>query len=212
MLEIPIEPFLDAFVMMYHFLSLLSALHVRIMRFVSAHGTAKSCCCKLAVKHQDDPMVLASDLNECLRVCRDHLRPAYMVDLSEKACLPIVKDEKFKFAKSSVRCLYYSLQDIREEMNIILENLTDVVDILKETDPSLMLWEEFRYVVPSKLDMLLMNLTKIMISFDVQLLPLPPIQQGHRYFFETGRILFKKRCQKLTESMLRVHSRGYHSR
>ena len=156
-------------------------------------------------------MVLASDLNECLRVSRDHLRPAYMVDLSEKACLPILNDDKFKFARSSLRCLFYSIQDIKAEMIIILENLTDVVTILQETDPSLMLWDEFQSIVPTKLDMLIENLSKMMISFNVELKPLPPIQLGHRFFFETGRNLFKNRCQKLTESMLRVHATGYHT-
>ena len=212
MLEIPIDPFLDAFVQMYHFLSILSALQFRIIRFVSDHGAARSCCCKLAVKHKEDPMVLATDLNECLLVCRDHLRPSYLADLGEKAYLPIERNEKFKFAKSSAKNLYYSLQDIKVEMKIIFENLTDVVDILRETDPSLMLWEEFRSIVPDKIDLLISNLSQIMTGFSVELQPLPSIQLGHRYFFETGRVTFKKRCEKLTESMLRVHATGYHPR
>ena len=212
MLYIPIEQFLDCFVLIYHLLSILSSLQFRIIRFVSNNATAKSCCCKLVAKHKEVPMILASDVSECLNICRDQLQPGYVASLSEKAQMPIQRDEKFKYAKSSVLSLYYSLQDIREEMNIILEHLSDVIDILKETDPSLMLWDEFQFVVPAKLDMLIMNISKIMIAFEVPLRPIPPIQLGHRFFFETGRLIFQRRCEKLTESMLKVHATGYHSR
>ena len=211
MLEMPIEPFLDAFVQMYHLLSILSALQFRIIRFVLDHGAAKSCCCKLVSKHKESPMILASDLSDSLIACRDHLLPAYLEDLSEKARLPIVKSDLFKYAKSSALNLFYSLQDQRYELSIIFENLTDVVDILQKSDPSLMLWDEFKTIIPMKLDLIVSNLSLIMVAFEVPLKPLPLVQLGHHVFLEMGRDIFKKRCQKLNESMFKVHRKGYHS-
>ena len=210
MLEISVEPFLDAFVLIYHLLALISSIQFRIIRFVSDHGSIKSCCCKLVAKHKEEPMVLASDISQALISCRDNLRPGYVHDLTEKSRLPIIKDEKFKLAQTSVANLFYTIQDQKKELSIILDNLTVVFDILHESDPSLALWDEFRTVVPLKLDMLIMNLSKIMVSFQIPLYPIPRIQLGHHFFIELGRSIFQKNCKRLNESMLKTHPKGYH--
>ena len=157
-------------------------------------------------------MILASDLQDSLVACRDHLQPSYLADLSEKARLPIVKDEKFKYAKTSAVNLFYSLQDQRHELLNIFENCTNVVDLLQQNDPSLMLWDEFKAIIPDKLDSIITNLSCIMVAWGVPLRPLPGVQMGHRYFLELGRMIFLKRCQRLNESMLKTHRKGYHPR
>ena len=208
----PVEPFLEMFVQMYHLLSLLSALQFRIIKFISDNGASKSCRCKLIISHKENPMILASDLMDSLMACRDYLRPSYLDDLCEKACLPIVKDEKFKYAKTSVANLFYSLQDLRHELLIIFRSLTDVVELLQEHDPNLTLWDGFKEVIPDKLDTLIMTLSRIMVAWEVPLRPLPGIQMGHRFFLELGRSIFERRCQRLNDSMLKSHRKGYHSR
>ena len=157
-------------------------------------------------------MILASDLSDSLTACRNHLLPAHLNDLSEKARLPMEKTEQYKYAKTSALNLFYSFQDVQKELSIILENLTAVVDILQESDPSLMLWDEFKAVIPEKLDLILSNLSLIIVAFEIPLRPLPAVQLGHHCYVEMGRSIFKKRCQRLNESMLKVHHKGFHPR
>ena len=198
------EAFFRLLITGFGLLDLVSRLHHGVFNFVQQFADQRNLClCTILAHHMSQKIVEPSRLSKSVITCQDILTSEFFTELIAASQNEIANDEKFMYIRCALRTLYSQLHATKHELQTML---TAEAVVSGMPGLELSLWENFKTIVPPKLDEMQRVLPVIMRNFYVEVERPPEPCMGVAHHFYLGREVFRHNVQKVLAGMSVRHS------